>query len=210
MFSLQIIPLVYVLLIGKSTDNYNDFFEQLLLQHDFQPESILVDFESATLKSIKTNFPNAHPIGNCSCDFLFTNIYLFFKTGCLFHMGQCLWRELRTLGFQNKYTDNDKFRMNVKKLMALAFMPVSDVIKGYVAIVDDFDEEEYPLLDYFERVWVGQKKGRGSCLFKCIYLLSSMIYNPHLGNQRAPPKFSLQLWNMYEDHPILVERSYCV
>ncbi|CAF4539087.1 unnamed protein product, partial [Rotaria sp. Silwood2] len=160
MFFLQIIPLVYVLLIGKAADDYNDFFDQLLLQHDFEPESILVDYESATLKSIKTKFPNVDSIG------------------CLFHMGQCLWRELQTLGFQNKYTTNDKFRMNVKKLMALAFVPVSDVVKAYAVIVDDFEEEDYLLLDYFERVWVGQKLGRGI--------------------KRGQPKFSLQLWNMYE------------
>lgn len=116
-------------------------------------------------------------------------------------MGQCLWREVRTLGFQNKYTTNDKFRMNVKKLMALAFVPVSDVTKCYAVIVDDFEdfeEEDYPLLDYFERVWVGQKKDRGLCSFKCIYLMSSIIHNPYLGIQRGQPKFSLQLWNMYE------------
>ena len=69
MYFLQIIPLVYVLLIGKSTDDYNDFFEQLLLQYDYEPESILVDFENATLKSIKTMFPNATPVGNFSYDF---------------------------------------------------------------------------------------------------------------------------------------------
>ncbi|CAF5100221.1 unnamed protein product [Rotaria sp. Silwood1] len=120
----------------------------------------VLDYESAILKSIKTKFPNVNSIG------------------CLFHMGQCLWRELQTSGFQNKYITNDKFRMNVKKLMALVFVPVSDVVKAYAVIVDDFEEEDYLLLDYFERVWVGQKLRRGI--------------------KRGQPKFSLQLWNMYE------------
>ena len=52
------------------------------------------------------------------------------KIECLFHFGQCLWREIQSLGLRNKYTTNDTFRMNVKKLMALAFLPVSDVTKG--------------------------------------------------------------------------------
>ena len=51
--------------------------------------------------------------------------------------------------------------MNVKKLFALAFLPVSDVTKGYSTIVDAFDEKDYALLDYFEKVWVGRKIGRG-------------------------------------------------
>ncbi|CAF1091814.1 unnamed protein product [Rotaria sordida] len=160
MYSSQIIPLVYVLLIGKDTNDYNKFFEQLMLHYDYDPESILVDFESGTLKSTKAVFPDAIQIG------------------CLFHFGQCLWRELQLLGLQKKYIDDDKFRINVKKLMSLAFVPVNDVIKGYSLIINDFDAEDYDLLNYFERVWVGQKKGRGS--------------------RRGKPKFSIQLWNIYE------------
>jgi hypothetical protein len=63
MYSLQIIPLVYVLLIGKNTDDYDKFFEQLLSHYDYEPESILVDFESATLKSTNSIFPQAVQIG---------------------------------------------------------------------------------------------------------------------------------------------------
>ncbi|CAF2162883.1 unnamed protein product [Rotaria magnacalcarata] len=50
-----------------------------------------------------------------------------------------------------------------EKLMALAFVPVADVIKAYSCLINDFDDDDNPLLDYFERVWVGQKKGRGLC-----------------------------------------------
>lgn len=64
MFSNQIVPLIYGLLIGKSADSYNKFFEQILLHGDYEPESILVDFEIATLKSIKLMFPDASQIGN--------------------------------------------------------------------------------------------------------------------------------------------------
>ena len=78
--------------------------------------------------------------------------------GCLFHFGQCLWRQIQSLGLQTKYTNDDKFRVNVKKLMGLAFVPVSDVIKGYSSIMKDFDAEDNDLLNYFERVWVGEKK----------------------------------------------------
>ena len=53
--------------------------------------------------------------------------------------------------------------------MGLAFVPVADVIKGYSSIIDDFDEEDYDLLDYFERIWVGQKKGRGLFQFKDLF-----------------------------------------
>ncbi|CAF2563492.1 unnamed protein product [Rotaria sp. Silwood2] len=146
MYSLQIIPLVYVLLTGKNTDDYNSLFEQLLLHYVYEPESVLVDLESATLKSTKTMFPEATQI------------------------------EVQSLGLQNKYTNDDKFRINVKKLMGLAFVPVGDVLKAYSSLINDFDDEDYLLLDYFERVWVGQKKS----------------------SRRGKPRFSLQLWNIYD------------
>jgi len=53
-----VIPLVYGVLIGKSTKDYNSFLEKILEQDDFRPESIQTDFESGTLKSIKESLPN--------------------------------------------------------------------------------------------------------------------------------------------------------
>lgn len=55
----MIIPLVYGLLIGKSATDYNKFFQKILEVDDFTPESILSDYESGTIKSIKDLFPNA-------------------------------------------------------------------------------------------------------------------------------------------------------
>lgn len=52
-----IIPLVYCLLIGKSADNYNDFFKKVLDQDDFHPETILTDFETGTIKAVKEMLP---------------------------------------------------------------------------------------------------------------------------------------------------------
>lgn len=54
----QIIPLVYGLPIGKKADNYDDFFNNILKEDNFSPESILTDFESGSIKSIRTLFPN--------------------------------------------------------------------------------------------------------------------------------------------------------
>ena len=61
-----IIPLVYGLLIGKSADDYNLFFQKVLKQDSFQPESITTDFESGTIKSVKEMLPNVLHKGNTS------------------------------------------------------------------------------------------------------------------------------------------------
>ena len=53
-----IIPLVYGLLIGKSANDYNSFFRKVLDQDNFQPETILTDFETGTIKAVKEMLPN--------------------------------------------------------------------------------------------------------------------------------------------------------
>lgn len=58
MMTNAIIPLVYGLLIGRHHEDYNQFFEKLFELDDFQPESIMTDFESATIKSVKSMLPN--------------------------------------------------------------------------------------------------------------------------------------------------------
>ncbi|CAF0846070.1 unnamed protein product [Rotaria sordida] len=63
MMTNAIIPLVYGLLIGKSTEDYNLFFEKVLEQDDFQSESIMTDFETGTINSVKEMLPNVLYIG---------------------------------------------------------------------------------------------------------------------------------------------------
>jgi len=58
LFKSQIIPLAYGLLIGKKASDYDKFFERIMEEDDFNPNSILTDFESGTIKSIKSLFPN--------------------------------------------------------------------------------------------------------------------------------------------------------
>ena len=53
-----VIPLVHGLLIGKITADYNHFFEKFVEQDNFDPVSIITDFEQATIKSVKEKFPN--------------------------------------------------------------------------------------------------------------------------------------------------------
>ena len=58
MMTNAIIPLVYGLLIGKNSGDYNELFRKLFEQDNFQPESIMMDFESGTIKSIKEMLSN--------------------------------------------------------------------------------------------------------------------------------------------------------
>ncbi|CAF5025300.1 unnamed protein product, partial [Rotaria magnacalcarata] len=124
LYKSQVIPLLYGLLVGKKTTDYDHFFRQIMDDDDFDPETILSDFEAATIKSINSLFPN------------------IVHKGCLFHFGQCIWRQIQSHGLQK----------NTKRI---------NVIKAFDLIADDFDDDADDFLGYFEKTWIGESKKRG-------------------------------------------------
>ena len=64
LFKSQIIPLVYGLLVAKNSADYERFFQCIMEEEDFNPESILTDFDAATIKAINSSFPNVSRKGN--------------------------------------------------------------------------------------------------------------------------------------------------
>ena len=67
-------------------------------------------------------------------------------------------------GVAKKYLEDKSFHLNVKKFIALAFVPVSDVIKGFDVVADEFDDDAEGLLGYFDKTWRGEPKKRGKLL----------------------------------------------
>ena len=78
--------------------------------------------------------------------------------GCLFHFGQCVWRHVQNNGLSKKYQEDDDFRSDIKKLIALAYLPIDDIIKGFDLVAAEFDDD---FLDYFKKTWIGEPKRRG-------------------------------------------------
>ena len=64
LFKSQIIPLVYGLLVRKNSTDYERFFQCIMEEDDFNPKSILTDFDAATIKAINSLFPNVSHKGN--------------------------------------------------------------------------------------------------------------------------------------------------
>lgn len=108
-----------------------------------------------------------------------------------------MWRHVQSEGFQERYTSDEIFRINVNKLVALAFVPVNDVVKAYMSIFNDFDHECEELLAYFEKTWVGQKRTRG--IYQCVLPFCSDLRSFFiLGSRRTKPLYAIELWNVYE------------
>ena len=96
--------------------------------------------------------------------------------GCLFHLGQDLWRKVLDSNLSAAYRDDENLRIQVKMMLALSFVPVVDVPAAFEDLVDSYPPLLTPLANYWEDTYIGrQRRGR-----------------------RANPRFSIALWNVRE------------
>jgi hypothetical protein len=104
------LPMVYALLQNKTKQSYKRLFQFMLTtKPNLAPLTVTMDYEKACQNAIMCVFPES-------------NI-----AGCLFHLGQCLWRKVQQLGLVVSYREDESVRLHVKMLIALAFVPVVDV-----------------------------------------------------------------------------------
>ncbi|XP_034944394.1 uncharacterized protein [Chelonus insularis] len=112
------VPLVYLLAPNKSKNMYINFLKVLRRSlPKYSPSRIMVDFERPFMDAIKETYPGIK------------------ISGCHFHFTQCVWRHIQLCGFQARYNKDVTFALNLKLLMALAYVPVNDVISAYEVIV---------------------------------------------------------------------------
>ncbi|CAF2066838.1 unnamed protein product, partial [Rotaria magnacalcarata] len=83
-----------------------------------------------------------------------------FFIGCLFHFSQAVWRQVQSKGLTTKYNEDEFFRLNVRQLISLAFVPLDQIIIGFDLICDQFDDDADDLLEYFEKTCIGEPKRR--------------------------------------------------
>ena len=82
--------------------------------------------------------------------------------------------KIQSEGLQHQYMADSIFSYNVKMLVALAFVPLSDVVNAFNTLVAEMPEQLDPIIDYFEKNYIGVAHRRG----------------------RRPPRFPLELWNV--------------
>lgn len=159
----KVVPLVYILTTNATKRTYVRILMKLLeFEPMLEPKRMMCDFEQAFISAIKDVFPQ------CSI------------AGCLFHLGQSLWRNIVTCKLQKLYKASYDAR-DFRKLYALAFVPIEDVCYAYdVLLRTNFYVKNEALLqeylNYFERTWLGVLGRR---------------------NERSEPRFSIELWNQY-------------
>ena len=77
-----------------------------------------------------------------------------------------------------KYRQDDAFKLRVKKLAALAFIRVSDLVATSL-VPTSFLNDKLRLLAYFENTWIGQSAGETPSNLK--YKKKTKRRDPELG-----------------------------
>ena len=100
--------------------------------------------------------------------------------GCLFHLGQCVYRKVIQLGLSDQYQQDADLRLKCKMLVSLAFIPAVDVIAAFETLAGDIpdDDDLEPLFDYFEDTWIGWPSRRGGA--------------------RKNPTFPINVWSIHD------------
>jgi len=146
-----IIPLVFCIAAGKSVGHYRQLLQHLKRAvfsktgHRFRPLKCITDFEASLMTAMETEFPRCR-------------LY-----GCYFHFCQSLWRHLQHSRLVHQYRTDASFRKCVRKVMAIAFLPVllvrqnflmfrvSRRVRRVVRRLPEFDD----WLTYVEMTYVG-------------------------------------------------------
>lgn len=163
----HIFPLVYVLCCRKNDATYRRIFEHLRNEAetrgwDFEPVNIVLDFELAAMNVLRAFFPTA-------------NIH-----GCYFHYTQSVWCYAAShCGLQAAYHDDIDVRNSVSLFFSLPFIPLSDLLTVFDAIMDEVHEDVVPLGLYIETTYVRGRPARGR-------------------RKAIEPRYPPTLWNVYD------------
>ena len=156
----SVLPMVYVLMQSKRAEDYARVLTTIQqLKENLHTESIMCDFELGFHNAFRRIFGDDVIVR------------------CLFHLGQCVHRKVQELGLSELYLQEEEVHVRCKMLVALAFVPIQDVVAAFESLVEDIPAELISLIDYFEDTWIGRLDRR---------------------DQRRNPLFPIRLWSIYD------------
>lgn len=135
-------PLIFALMIGKSTDLYEILFQAILnlsVENNFPISDhieVMMDFELASANAIKTIIPNVS------------------IKRCLFHLSQCLYRKIQEIGLSTVYMEDEVVRQRLRMLPALSFVKIEEVKEAFNLIKEGSNDDMLPIFNYFDKVFV--------------------------------------------------------
>jgi hypothetical protein len=151
------IPCVYALLPSKEENVYVRLFDSIrnALGGQWQPNLLMTDYERGSINAVQAVFQNTTINGKI--DIVLSHINSLFL-GCLFHMGQSLYRHIQRNNILNHlYTHDENFQISMKCFQSLAFVPPEEVYTYLCILVSSIQPtpDFFEFLIYFVKTWVG-------------------------------------------------------
>jgi hypothetical protein len=166
-----VVPVAFALLPDKKSESYQKMWElfhsRITCDGTVQPAftSLGLDFEVGPKNEFVKLFPGVD------------------ITGCFFHWRQALRRQLAIKGALKFYNHSVEFQTIFHKMVALAFVPTSQISEFASIIEQEWEEdcadEAGEWCDYFFKTYVG-------------------VLNCRTGN-RKQPKFAHKTWSKYRE-----------
>ncbi|CAF0812115.1 unnamed protein product [Brachionus calyciflorus] len=157
------LPLLYAFLVDKSEKTYRRLFNFIkeFVYCDF--EYIFCDFEKGILNAV---------------EFFFSKSQI---SGCWFHLASNLYKHIQQNGLVSTYRNHSEslLRKCFQYIKLLAFIPPKDVIFGFEMIKQMSPSKLIPILDYFEKYYIGVPVKNDS-------------------TKRVIPLFQIKYWNLYK------------
>jgi hypothetical protein len=175
----KVLPLVYALMSSKSEEIYTRMFQEL---NDYandnniilNPKFIITDFEKASINASGREFPSS------------------INKGCLFHFGQNIWRKIQEVGLAGKYGSDIKLSLKLRHLVALAFVPSTDIARYFDTLKPEMPENTKSVVTWFEETYV---HGRVRVTLRS-------------GNQaRTAPLFPPSFWSVKDQVDLNIPRT---
>lgn len=161
----HVIPGLFALMKTRHEASYRELFTaiktRLPRNRQEGPQRFSMDFEIAAVNAFVEVFPSATP------------------ALCFFHFGNSLWRKAQDSGIAGEYRQdcNAELRTQFHAILALAFVPPTDVPAALEDLRTEADQRLDDVLDLVEDYYVlGRRRGRG----------------------RARPRFPPDSWNVYQ------------
>ena len=126
------------------------------------PTSINVDFELAVFNAVKNVFGST------------IQIY-----GCYFHLSQSFFRKVQQKGLFIKYVTQPSFKKCFLMTQALAYLPIEDVIEGFIVLKNFATDKCIEYLDFLN------------------YIEENYIGAVDKNKKRKKPRFEISTWNIH-------------
>ncbi|KHJ43674.1 FLYWCH zinc finger domain protein [Trichuris suis] len=127
------IPVLFGLLPNKQESTYRHMFSALKqMWPELAPESIVVDFDRATMNALTAAFPRARVVG------------------CFANLVRRMKMKLVEKDLLDKYNSDTEFAQSARMMMSLAFVPLDAVGRAFDEFSSESPKALRPILDWFE------------------------------------------------------------